>query len=152
MVKWELYLKQWLEKQFVQHDDESIEGEDKWCMDELVRTLVTKGIIPEDIKDDVTLYNLLVAQANKTFCELLRIPKYGLVTPLHRYAPQSNREVLIKYSEMVEELRSCLEAETGVNIVHYYKRKVVFDKRQTVPFNIITKSGRITKRRKSKST
>ena len=149
MVKWELYLTQWLGKQFVQHDDDSIDAVDKWCMVELVQTLVTKGIIPADIKDDATLYALLVAQANKAFCELLRLPKYGLVMPHNRYAPQTNREVLIKYSETVEELRRRLEVETGVNINHYHKLKAVFDKRQTTPFNIITKSGRITKRRKS---
>jgi hypothetical protein len=147
MAKWELYLKQWLEKQFVQHDDESIDRENKWCMYELVRTLVTKGIIPADIKDDCTLYDLLVAQANKTFCELLRLPKYGLVMPQHRYAPQSNREVLIEYGTKVEAAKQRLEAETGVNITYYNKIKSVYDKRQKAPFNIVTKSGRVTKRK-----
>jgi hypothetical protein len=149
MAKWELYAKQWLEKQFVLQGDEFTTRENKWQLRDLVTTLVSKDIIPDNIKDDNTLYALLVAQTHKIFGELLQIPTYGFLLPNYYYAAQSTRGLAQLNAEKVEELKNRLERETGINIIHYYKIKTVADKRLKTPFIITnTKSGRVTKRRK----
>ena len=149
MAKWELYAKQWLEKQFVLQGDEFTTRENKWQLRDLVSTLVSKDIIPENIKDDNTLYALLVAQTHKIFGELLQIPTYGFLLPNYHYVAQSTNGLAILNAEKVEMLKTRLERETGINITHYYRIKTVADKRSKVPFIITnTKSGRVTKRRK----
>ena len=150
MAKWELYVKQWLEKQFVLHADKGLTTEEnKWQLRDLVCTLVSKNIIPEDVKDDNTLYALLTAEVHKIFGELLQIPAYGFLLPNYCYATQSTNGLAILNAEKVETLRARLECETGVNITHYYRLRTVAEKRSKASFIITnTKSGRVTKRRK----
>jgi hypothetical protein len=147
-AKWELYAKQWLERQFVLHAELFTTTEDKWQLRELVQTLISKEIIPENIKDDNTLYCLLTAQMAKMFAELLQIPTYGFLIPNYYYHAQSTDGTAILNAEKVEKLKDRLECETGINIAHYYKIKAVAVKRSKAPFIVTRKSGRVTKRKK----
>ena len=149
MAKWELYSEQWLRRQFALQGDEFTTGDNKWQLRELVSTLVNKEIIPENIKDDATLYALLVAQMHKMFGEMLKIPAYGFVLPTYQYVSQTTHALTILNAERVEQQKKHLERETGINISHYYKIKTVMDKRSKAPFIITTtRSGRVTKRKK----
>ena len=95
MAKWELYSEQWLRRQFALQGDEFTTGDNKWQLRELVSTLVNKEIIPENIKDDATLYALLVAQMHKMFGEMLKIPAYGFVLPTYQYVSQTTHALTI---------------------------------------------------------
>lgn len=149
VAKWELYAKQWLERQFVLHAESFTTKEDKqlWQLRELVEMLISKEIIPENIKDDNTLYCLLTAQMAKMFGELLQIPTYGFLIPNYYYHTQSTDGAAILNAEKVEKLKDRLECETGINIAHY-KIKSVAVKRSKAPFIVTRKSGRVTKRTK----
>jgi hypothetical protein len=133
MVLWCSETECWVKKQF-----ESV-ADDKWSLITLVNTMVDKHIIPEHIKNDQLLYQLLLLQVSKIVIEMIIIPTYGFILPEFNYRPMSTHYMLCGILQRIEIVRTTLERQTGVNIDHYYRLRKVWRKRSATTLSVSTK-------------
>ena len=133
MALWCSETKRWVKRQFVNCED------DKWSLITLVNTLLDKNIIPEHIKNDQILYQLLLLQVSKIVMEMITLPTYGFILPEFSYCPMSTHYMLCDILQRIENARTTLERQTGVNIEHYYRLRKVCRKRSATTLSVSTK-------------
>ena len=134
MVLWCSETERWVKKQFQNHA-----GDTPWSLVTLVDTLCDKHIIPDHIKNDQLLYQLLLLQVSKIVMEMISIPTYGFILPEFNYWPMSTHYMLCGILQRIEIVRTILERQTGVNIDHYYRLRKVSRKRAATPLSVSTK-------------
>ena len=133
MVLWCSETERWVKKQFESRAD------DKWSLITLIDTMLDKHIIPEHIKNDQLLYQLLLLQVSKIVMEMIIIPTYGFILPEFNYCPMSTHYMLCGILQRIEIVRTTLERQTGVNIDHYYRIRKVCRKRSATTLSVSTK-------------
>jgi hypothetical protein len=133
MVLWCSETERWVKKQFQNH------AGDTWSLVTLVDTLCDKHIIPDHIKNDQLLYHLLLLQVSKIVMEMITLPTYGFILPEFSYCPISTHYMLCDILQRIENARTTLERQTGVNIEHYYRLRKFCRKRSATTLSVSTK-------------
>lgn len=104
----------------------------EWNIKTLTDLLVEKGIIPEEIAGDSSLFNLLLfVQMEKQLVKNMVMPR-GVETASFTKKYDCRRMRLNLLDTDIQKFKVCVEKETGVNVDHYHRLELVSRKHKNL--------------------
>jgi hypothetical protein len=115
LKRWEKIVLEWL-------GDKTFDAtfKTKWVIEPLTHRLFERGVIPELVSHDATLYEILVLQMEKQLLLSLQVPQ-AIQGPFFTYKMNVQEMRLHTLCCEIQKKKEAFESEMGVNLDHYHK-------------------------------